>query len=197
MNGFHDVSLPARIALGARGGPEFASDVLTLASGLEVRNARWSAPRRRWQIATTAMDLDDVQILSDFFVARRGPQYSFRFCDPFDHVGQDQLLGVADGEQTHFPLLKHYGSVQRRIALPVVASLEIALDGTALLNGWDFDTAVRQVAFDTAPASGTHITASFSFDCAVRFETVRFEAVIDAPQTARLPALSLIEVLEV
>lgn len=197
MSGFHDVAFPARIALGARGGPDCAVEVITLAGGQEVRNARWSSPRRRWQIATAALSLEDVQAVSDFFLARGGPLHSFRFRDPLDHIAEDQLLGIGDGVRTGFPLLKQYGARQRHIPLPVAETLRVALDDAAAASGWMFDTARHALVFDTPPASGTRITASFQFDCAVRFETSRIEAVIETPQSGRLPALTLVEVLEV
>ena len=38
---FHPVRFPLDVSLGARGGPERKTDVVTLASGREQRNGRW------------------------------------------------------------------------------------------------------------------------------------------------------------
>ena len=47
MNGFDEVLLPLGVALGATGGPELATDIVKLASGVESRNARWGRSCRR------------------------------------------------------------------------------------------------------------------------------------------------------
>ena len=49
-----DPPFPARIAYGARGGPEFKTRVVTLASGFEQRNIDWERARGRWTIDTGA-----------------------------------------------------------------------------------------------------------------------------------------------
>jgi uncharacterized protein (TIGR02217 family) len=38
---FHEVRFPLDVALGSRGGPVRRTDIVTLASGREHRNARW------------------------------------------------------------------------------------------------------------------------------------------------------------
>ena len=45
---FHATRFPLDIALGARGGPERMTDIVTLSSGREERNARWAQSRRRY-----------------------------------------------------------------------------------------------------------------------------------------------------
>ena len=44
---FHDVRFPTAIALGSTGGPERRTEIVTLGSGREQRNQRWSRSRRR------------------------------------------------------------------------------------------------------------------------------------------------------
>jgi uncharacterized protein (TIGR02217 family) len=39
---FHEVRFPTDISRGARGGPTRRTDIVTLASGREQRNARWA-----------------------------------------------------------------------------------------------------------------------------------------------------------
>jgi len=85
MSGFHDVSFPMRLALGAVGGPERRTEVLALASGREVRNAVWARSKRRWDVGGAVTDLAGLQALLAFFEARMGRLYGFRFRDPLDH----------------------------------------------------------------------------------------------------------------
>ena len=46
---FNEVRFPTDVALGARGGPERRTDVVTLRSGAEPRNAIWADGRRKYQ----------------------------------------------------------------------------------------------------------------------------------------------------
>lgn len=107
MSGFHEVSLPLALAIGAAGGPERMVDVVRLASGVESRNARWAQSRQRWEVGGAAMRADAAHELVAFFEARGGRRFGFRFRDPVDWkscspgsvIGsEDQTLGdvVAD-----------------------------------------------------------------------------------------------------
>ena len=48
MTSFHEVLFPLDIALKSAGGPQRRTDVVTLGSGAEERNARWAHSRRRY-----------------------------------------------------------------------------------------------------------------------------------------------------
>lgn len=202
--GFHDVVFPARLALGARGGPEFATDVITLASGREVRNTARASMRRRWEIGSAISDLAALSVLSEFFEARRGRLFGFRFRDPLDHASAapglqvsatDQMLGVGDGDQTAFKLVKRSGDVERRITKPVAGSVIVAVDGVEQASGWSVDPLTGQVVFDLPPSQDGVISAGFKFDCPVRFEEDRLEAVIEAFGAGRVVSLGLIELV--
>ena len=49
---FHEIRFPDDIAYGASGGPEFATTIVTMASGYEQRNINWQAARGRWDVAS-------------------------------------------------------------------------------------------------------------------------------------------------
>ncbi len=48
---FHNIRFPDNISRGARGGPERRTQIVTLASGDEERNASWANSRRRYDVA--------------------------------------------------------------------------------------------------------------------------------------------------
>src|SRR5688572_17231352 len=139
---FHEVRLPARLAFGSTGGIERRTEIVTLGSGFERRSTPWAQGRRRYLIGASLRSLDDMAALTDFFEARCGRLYGFRFrdfadwksCPPAAAISAaDQALGEGDGVRTAFPLIKRYGAdetaVERRIAKPVAGSVRIALDG--------------------------------------------------------------------
>jgi uncharacterized protein (TIGR02217 family) len=59
---------------------------VALSNGGETRNARWADARRRYDVGTGLRGLDDLYRLLEFFEARRGQLYGFRFRDPVDHA---------------------------------------------------------------------------------------------------------------
>jgi uncharacterized protein (TIGR02217 family) len=204
MSGFHDVRFPISLTAGAVGGPERRTEVLTLASGREVRNAVWAGSRRRWDVGSAVSDLKELQELVEFFEARMGQLYGFRFRDPIDHSSapaggdisaEDQMIGVGDGEKLSFQLIKNYGGVTRDISKPVTGSVQVAVDGVVQTGGWSLDMLTGGIVFDAPPGEGAMVTAGFEFDCAVRFERDRLEAQIESFHAGRVIKLGLIELV--
>ena len=67
MTAFHDVLFPTAIALGASGGPERRTQIVTLASGREERNQQWTHSRRRYDAGYGVKSLDDIYAVIAFF----------------------------------------------------------------------------------------------------------------------------------
>ena len=204
MSDFHEVSFPFPVALGASGGPERRTDIVTRVSGREERNTPWADSRRRWDAGPGVRSLDDVETLLAFFEARRGPLHGFRFRDPLDHrscapsvlpSAMDQTIGSGDGVTTRFALTKTYESGGehwiRRISKPVADSLLIALDGVE--TPVSLEAVTGEIVFDTPPVPGAVISAGFLFDCPVRFDSDRLEIALDhvAAGSAFIPLIEL------
>jgi uncharacterized protein (TIGR02217 family) len=198
---FHEVSLPAALALAASGGPERRVEIIPLASGGEVRNAVWQGSRRRWDIGTALSRLEHLELVTHFFEARGGPLCGFRFRDPFDHASAspgaalsmlDQALGEGDGETSRFPLVKAYGSYRRRIFKPVSASVRAAVNGVeqpVTVNS------LGEITFADAPPAGAAVSAGFKFDTPVRFDTDRLDISREAFGAGRIIRIPLIELV--
>lgn len=204
MTGFHDVRFPMRLARGATGGPERRTEILTLASGKEVRNSVWASARRRWDVGGAISDLASLYELISFFEARQGRLFGFRFRDPMDHssavpateIGpEDQVLGTGDDVMTRFSVIKDYGGTQRVIPKPVEESLRVSLDGVELSIGWSFDPITSEIVFDVPPDSHAIVTAGYEFDCRVRFESDQLTGIIEAFGAGRVASVGLVELL--
>tara|TARA_R110002073_G_scaffold127113_1_gene272313 strand:+ start:2698 stop:3333 length:636 start_codon:yes stop_codon:yes gene_type:complete len=209
MTNFHEVRFPFSLALGARGGPQRRTDIVTLGSGREERNSPWAHSRRRWNAGPGVRTLDDLDTLIAFFEARHGQLYGFRFSDPLDHKScpptalisaLDQPLGTGDGERTEFQLIKRYESgaqsYERPIAKPVGGSVRVAIDDVAQVEDTDFtvDTTTGMVAFAVAPGTGAVLTAGFEFDCPARFDADQLAISLDAFGAGDVPDIPIIEV---
>jgi uncharacterized protein (TIGR02217 family) len=205
---FHDVRFPLDIALGAHGGPERLTDIVTLANGAEERNSRWANSRRRYNAGYGVKSHGDMQAVLAFFEERRGRFHSFRWRDALDFSSNgtpspaptDQALGTGDGTTKSFQLTKRYGAsfdpYLRPITKPVAGSVRIAVAGSELTTGWSVDTLTGLVTFAEAPASGAALTAGFLFDVAVRFDTDTLDVELTSFNAADATAIPLIEVFE-
>jgi len=98
---FHEVLFPLDIALKSAGGPERRTEIVTLGSGREERNARWAHSRRRYDAGYGVRTFAALSTVVAFFEERRGRLYGFRWRDRLDHSSAaagapgplDQTLG--------------------------------------------------------------------------------------------------------
>ncbi len=210
MDGFHDVRFPLPVALGATGGPVRRTEIVTLGSGREERNQRWKHSKRRYDAGTGVKTRDDLFTLVDFFEERRGRLYGFRFHDPLDHktcspsqsvAATDQELGVGDGAQVSFPLIKTYGGAHlpyaRPIRLPVTGSVVVAVDGVPAGEGAQFDVTDGAVVFRSGhvPGNGATVTAGFWFDTPVRFDLDELNVNLSDFEAGSVPTVPIVEIV--
>lgn len=206
---FHPIRFPLDVALGARGGPERATDVVTLASGREERNSRWVHSRRRYNAGYGVKSRADMQAVLAFFEERRGRFHSFLWRDGLDYSSNgtdvptalDQVIGTGDGVRVSFALTKQYGAsfdpYLRPITKPVAGSVMVAVAGASLAAAdFSLDVLAGLVTLDAAPAVGAAVTAGFLFDVPVRFDIDRLEVELSSFDAAEVPAIPLIEVRE-
>lgn len=182
---FDETLLPLRVGFGSSGGPAFSTEIVTVDGGYERRNQNWSQARRSYDAGTALHSAADVATLLAFFHARAGRARGFRLRDWSDYTSSsdgisasaftDQTIGAGDGSTQAFQLKKTYasGAVNhvRNIKKPVTGSATIGLNGVAQASGWTLDATTGVVTFTTAPASGVAVTAGFTFDVPVRFDT--------------------------
>jgi len=203
---FHAVRFPLDVALGARGGPERRTDVVTLAGGGEQRNGRWQHSRRRYNAGYGVKSRADMAAVLAFFEERRGRLHGFLWRDGLDFSSNgavptplDQLLGTGDGERSQFQLVKRYGAdfdpYLRPITRPVSGSVRVAVAGVEQTSGFSVDGATGVVSFASAPAMGAQVRAGFLFDVPVRFDTDRLDVELTSFDGAEAPSIPLVEIL--
>lgn len=208
---FHEVLFPLDVALRGRGGPQRMTEIVTLGSGREERNARWADSRHRYDAGYGVKTLDALHEVIGFFEERRGRLYGFRFrdrtdaksCAPSQQPGPaDQPLGTGDGSRRDFQLVKRYGATfapyERIIAKPVEGSVRVAVAGVEKTRAVDFtlDATTGLVAFlaGKVPPLGAAVTAGFAFDVPVRFDTDELMIDLEAFAAGAIPAIPLVEI---
>jgi uncharacterized protein (TIGR02217 family) len=202
---FHHVRFPLDVALGARGGPERRTDVVTLAGGGEERNSRWRHSRRRYNAGYGIKSRADMAAVLAFFEERRGRLHGFLWRDGLDHssggpvpTALDQEIGTGDGVRTAFQLTKRYGAAfdpyLRPIRKPVAGSVLVAVGGGEA-GGWTLDETTGLVSFAVPPMAGASVTAGFLFDVPVRFDADRLDIELSSFDGAEVPSIPLVEIL--
>jgi len=211
MSAFHEVLFPLGVAIGASGGPERVTEIITTASGREERNTRRADSRRRFDAGFGVKSLAELHEILAFFEERRGRLYGFRWRDRLDASSAlphapvsplDQALGTGDGAQRIFPLRKTYGVLHapyaRAIVKPVAGSVRVAVDGVEQAIGTAFgcDATTGLVTFlpGHAPPPGAAVSAGFLFDVPVRFDTDYLEINLSAFAAGEIPRIPVVEI---
>ena len=210
-NSFHDVRFPSDLALGATGGPVRSTEVITLGSGREQRNTRWANSRRRYNVGYGVKTLDDLHRVLAFFEERRGRLFGFRFRDPMDTrsclpgktiSATDQPIGIGDGEQVRFKLVKTYGEGEaayiRTISKPVLDTLTVMVDGESVSPSlYTFDSESSEIVFleNATPVPDAVISAGYEFDVPVRFDTDEISVNLSHFDAGDIPSIPLVELL--
>lgn len=211
MPDFHNVRFPVDISLGATGGPERRTDVVTLASGREQRNGVWANSRRRYDAGYGVKSPNDLHAIIEFFEARNGKLYGFRWKDWADYkscppqsavADDDQLIGTGDGETADFQLVKTYssGGVDwvRTINKPVPGTVRISVNGVAKTADTHFTvangTGVVTFTPGNQPANGHAVRAGFEFDVPARFDTDYLGITLAHANAGDISSIPIVEI---
>ncbi len=206
---FHEVRFPLDVSRGARGGPVRLTDIVTLASGREQRNARWLHSRRKFDAGYGIKSFAALASVVAFFEERRGRLIGFRWRDQLDWksalatdtpLAFDQRIGTGDGARTVFQLVKTYGGThapyERQIRKPVAGTVRVAVGLTELLpTAFTVDTSTGLVTLVTAPGNGVAVTAGYAFDVPVRFDADELDIELSAFEAGQIPRIPLIELI--
>ena len=208
---FHEVRFPLDVALRGSGGPSRLTEIVTLASGREHRNSRWADSRRRYDAGFGIRTLDALHAVLSFFEERRGRLYGFRYRDRVDArsgppsgpiAATDQVLGLGDGTTRVFQLAKTYGTgpmpYRRTITKPVAESVRVAVNGLVVPGAQvacDATTGRLTFAATAVPAPGQRVTAGFTFDVPVRFDSDDLNVDLSAFSAGEIPKVPLIEIV--
>lgn len=205
---FHEVRFPVTISLGSSGGPERRTDIVSLRSGFEERNAVWQHSRRSYDAGLGVRTVDQLADVIAFWEARRGRLYGFRWRDWSDYkscpplqtpAAGDQVIGTGNGSRTEWQIIKTYTSggesYERPIVKPVAGTVLASVNGVTLSPSlYDVDTVSGVITFDTAPANGHSVRCGYEFDVPVRFDDDKLDVNLEQFRQGSVPQIRIVEV---
>jgi uncharacterized protein (TIGR02217 family) len=191
--GFHDVRFPDAIARGATGGPEYSTDIISVASGFEQRNINWQASRARYDIGTGIRTREQMAEVIAFFRARKGRAYGFRFRDWTDFEATGQAMLATDNPLV-WRLVRRYqsgpGEDVRLISKPEVGSVVVRVNGAPV--GVAVDHLTGRVTLPSAPVTAPY--ADFRFDVPCRFDADHLPVVATAFHLQQISSIAIVEI---
>jgi uncharacterized protein (TIGR02217 family) len=190
--------LPAWIAYGATGGPEWGTALFAAPGGWEQRTQLFAQVRGRWDVSFVNVSKEQATTVVDFFRAVAcGRAGAFCFTDWRDHT-LSNVIGMGDGVLREFQLVKVYTSgtlsYTRPLTRPVADSLVVTLNGV-LTEAYTVDTMGGTVTFTTPPPAGTQIHVTGEFEVLVRFESDQLMVTCVAPNVFSCAGLGLVELI--
>jgi len=164
--------------------PEFSTKVHRSVNGFERRAAFMSYPlwtfKLSYEVLRDGNFGNDYDRLIGFIIARQGAFDSFLYSDPTDNAMTDQTIGIGDGSNVSFQLVRSLGvgNVFLEPVQNVNVITNITVDGSVVTNYTVNSTGM--VTFVSPPAIGSVVRWSGTYYYRCRFvqDTSEFNLMV-------------------
>jgi uncharacterized protein (TIGR02217 family) len=197
---FHEILFPEDISYGSSGGPAFNTTIIELTSGHEQRNINWSEAKATYEAQHGIKTRAQMQDLIDFFWARNGRAYGFRYKDWADFQLVGEAIGTGDGVKTAFQVIKTYepaGYPYVRTIRKINPATLVVYNNAVLVPqpaGCTVDNNTGIVTFAVAPIAGHVITVVGEFHVPVRFDIDDMKVTQDQWEVMSWPSIPIVEI---
>lgn len=209
MTDFHDVQFPDSISKGSSGGPLRRTDIVTLRSGYEERNAVWGDSRRSYDAGLGLRYISDLAEVLAFWESRLGSLYGFRWKDWVDYTSKvdpvpspestDALQAENPETSALYTLVKRYTSgnyfTVRKITKPVPGSVVFRYNGVDYTDDdilLDYNSG--KFYFTIPKVEGQDLFAGYFFDVPVRFASESITVSVEQFNAGAIPQIDILEV---
>lgn len=223
---FFETEFPRGLGYHRLGAPAGFSTVVNQGfSGQEQRNRNWANSRGKWTISLMTPPSSQfsrsrqafIDLLTSFFLNVGGKADAFRLFDATDHQLTGQQIGIGNGTQTSFQLIRTYviggRSYVRNITKPITSSVGnyqggalpdtvvAYFNGVKQLTGWAIDYTTGLFTFTPAVPNTVVVTADAQYDYPVRFDVDELPIQIEPSNVGggqpliSINAVPLVEVL--
>ena len=195
---FLEIRFPESIAFNSSSILEFNTTIIKSKNGYEQRNINWNSNKMKFNIINGIKTKTELDELITFFRNVRGAGYGFRFKDFTDYIGENQYLGVGDGETKEFQLIKSYRVSDnivyyRKITKPVISTVRVFINDIESKD-FNIDLTTGLINLNTVPEIDSIIKANFEFDVPVRFENDIMEITMNSINSGNIKDITLIEI---
>lgn len=195
---FYPVEIEACPGFGFTGGPEFLTNIKSLQSGRESRNADWPICRHRYSVPFNNINDTAYLNIKRVFLVVRGMAHTFLHKDWGDYQAVDEPFGIGDGSENEFQLIKvstaDVGEYTRVITKPK-AGVVVMADGVPVAA--TVDTLTGIVTFSVAPGVGDVLTWTGEFYVHVRFNSDQLPFSLDNRMSGGFANNGSVELIEV
>ncbi|AEV24625.1 Conserved hypothetical protein 2217 (DUF2460) [Azospira oryzae PS] len=159
--------------------PVFSSVVRTAASGKELRAAFYSYPLWDFKLSyellrnSTVNGINELKTVLGFFLSRQGKFDSFLYEDPYDCAIADQQIGIGNGSNKVFQLVRDFGGFLEPVMN--VKQVDAIKVGGVATTDYSIDSKGK-ITLTTAPTSGQVVTWSGGYYFRCRFKEDTAEA---------------------
>lgn len=200
---FYEIRFPESISIKSTTSIEFDTSIITSKNGKEQRISTRDKSRMIFDITTGIKTKKDLDEIVSFFRVVNGNAIGFRFKDWLDYSVKNQILGLGNGKEKTFQLIKSYSfSVNnksinyiRKITKPVKGKVSIFIDSNDITDSVDINYENGEVSFSSAPEEGKIISANFEFDVPVRFESNILKLSLNSPNSGEIKDIKIVEIL--
>lgn len=197
---FHEILFPEDISYGSSGGPGFNTTVIELTSGHEQRNINWSEVKAKYDVSHGVKIRTQMEDLLDFFMARNGKAYGFRFKDWMDYQLVSEPIAIGDGVTKVFQVIKTYEPqgfpYVRKIRKLNPDTITVHLAGALQTQPGQVsvDDNTGLITFVVAPPVEAEILVDGEFHVPVRFDIDEISITHDDWETMSWPSIPLVEI---
>ncbi|MDR3407080.1 MAG: DUF2460 domain-containing protein [Methylovirgula sp.] len=156
--------------------PTFSTRVASHVSGREVRSPLFAATLYEFELtydglasnaAFPGLGTNSLQSLMGLYLQCEGQYGTFLYTDPSDCMAAGQVIAAGDGMTISFTFLRALGGLIEPVSW-VSTVANVYLNGIAQSSGWALSQP-NTLTFAAAPASGTVISADFTYAFQCRF----------------------------
>jgi uncharacterized protein (TIGR02217 family) len=193
---YHDVKIPNFIAICAKGGPCFSTKIASTNSGREIRILEKEYSLQKYTIQNCLLNQNQFNEFNNFFRARFGRLYCFRFKDFADHNVEKMVIAEYPSNVTNFKFQKIYQnenfSYVRNIIRPIYGSLTVCINDIEIVVQTDYQNA--SFTIDGPLRENEKLSISFQYDVNVRFCNDDFSYNYLSDGSIKIENLELVEV---